>query len=53
MRYSGIDASQMIPGMSVSDIADMDSQTEYPQFSFAKGMHDNPDVDVDTSETGE
>jgi hypothetical protein len=53
MRYSGIDASQMLPGMSASDILDMDSQTEYPQFSFAKGIHDNPDVNVDTSETGE
>ena len=51
MRYSSIDADQMIPGMTITDIEDMDSQEEYPQFAFKKGLHDNPDVNVDTSET--
>jgi len=52
MRYSSISASQMLPGMTVFDIEGMDSQTEYPQHTFKKGLHDNPDVNVDTSETG-
>jgi len=52
MRYSVIDADQIIPGMTIADIENMDSQDEYPQFAFKKGLHDNPDVNVDTSETG-
>jgi len=51
-RYSSISADQMLPGMTAFDIENIESQTEYPQFSFKKGLHDNPDVNVDTSETG-
>ena len=51
MRYSRIDASQMLPGMTALDIENIDSQTEYPQFAFKKGLHDNLDVN-DTNETG-
>jgi hypothetical protein len=50
MRYSSIAASQILPGMTALDIEDIESQTEYPQFTFKKGIHDNPDINVDTSE---
>ena len=45
MKHSSISVEQMIPGQSITDIEDLDEDETFPQYSFKKAIHDNPESD--------